>query len=217
MSAATDPVSVGRHDEEHLRRFLRARAARDAVEMRRWWDELVVDFYDRVDGFVAAAHRGRLDADEHELAVQRSMIRFSENLFETFEGISMGQLVNATLQLAKYICMDVQKEAAKAREKAGASFDAGWDDPAAGDAPRWHGDAARRAFEDEEVAHDVTAFFGWALPQVADTHRAVLRMTIDGAAVDEICTALAITPANVYQRRKRGIDELRQLKEQYDA
>ena len=67
--------AVGRHDDEHLRRFLAARARGDAAAMRRWWDELVIDFYDRMDGFVAAAHRGRLDDDEHELAVAMSLTR----------------------------------------------------------------------------------------------------------------------------------------------
>ena len=57
---------VGRHEAEHLRRFLDARARGDAAAMRRWWEELVIDLYDRVDGLVHAAHRGRLDAREHE-------------------------------------------------------------------------------------------------------------------------------------------------------
>jgi len=216
VSTASDPVSVGRHDEEHLRRFLKARASKDAAEMRRWWDELVIDFYDRIDGFVGAAHRVRLSADEHELAVQRAMIRFSENLIGTFDGISMGQLVNATLQLAKYICMDVQKEATKGHERAAGSFDDGWRDPDAPDAG-WVHDVSKRAFEDAEAAHDIDAFLTWALPRVSGKQRDVLRMTVEGAEVEEICAALAISSANVYQRRKRGIDELRQLKEQYDA
>ena len=45
--------AVGRHEAEHLRRFLDARGRGDAAAMRRWWEELVIDLYDRVDGLVA--------------------------------------------------------------------------------------------------------------------------------------------------------------------
>ena len=40
---------MGRHEAEHLRRFLDARGRGDAAAMRRWWEELVIDLYDRVD------------------------------------------------------------------------------------------------------------------------------------------------------------------------
>ena len=77
MPARSDSSCVGKHADEHLRRFLAARDAGDAAGMRKWWDELVVDFYDRIDGLVYATHKGRLDDDEHELAVQLSLARFS--------------------------------------------------------------------------------------------------------------------------------------------
>jgi hypothetical protein len=77
--------------------------------MRRRWDELVIDFFDRMDGVVAAAHKGRLDDEEHELAVAVSRARFSKNLITTFDGISIGQLVNACKTLARGICIDVQR------------------------------------------------------------------------------------------------------------
>ena len=41
---------MGRHEAEHLRRFLDARARGDAAAMRRGWEELVIDLFDRVDG-----------------------------------------------------------------------------------------------------------------------------------------------------------------------
>ena len=106
---------MGSHADEHLRRFLAARAAGDGAGMRRWWEELVIDFYDRMDGFVYAAHKGRLDESEHELAVQAALIRFSTRLVETFAGGSMGELVNATKTLARGICMDVQRASVRAR------------------------------------------------------------------------------------------------------
>jgi len=138
MAAPSDPRTVGRYDEEHLRRFLTARAHDDEAGMRRWWGELVIDFFDRMDGLVFAAHRGRLDDEEHEIAVQQAMIRFSQNLITTFGGVSMGELVNATRTLARGICMDVQAASMRRREHEAASLEEGWDRDAE-DAVSHHG------------------------------------------------------------------------------
>jgi DNA-directed RNA polymerase specialized sigma24 family protein len=208
---------VGRHDAEHLRRFVHARANQDAAEMRRWWGELVVDFHDRMDGLVAAAHKGRLDDEEHELAVQLALIRFAQRLIGTFHGVSNGQLVNATLRLAEFACMDVQRQAIARRGPAEVSLDDGWDAEDGRGGPAWEHAAARRAFEDEEAARDTVEFIAWALPQVTDSRRRVLELTFEGAQLQEICAELDISDTNAYQRRSRGLKDLSQLKERYDA
>ncbi len=218
MTSRSDPRSVGKHDEEHLRRFLKARAEDDADEMRRWWSELVVDFKDRMDGFVAAAHRGRLDDEEHELAVQLAMIRFAQRLVRSFRGVSMGELVNATRTLARYACIDVQQQAVARREREVASLDALRGDPDAdGAAPPHEVDAARRRHEADAAARDVRDFLAWALPQVSKGRRRVLELSFEGAELTEICTELDISDVNVYQRRSRGLKDLAKLKELYDA
>jgi hypothetical protein len=219
MPAGSDPQAVGRFDEIHLRRFAEARERRDAGEMRRWWDELVLDFKDRMDGLVAAAHRGRLDDDEHELAVQLAMIRFAQGLVDTFDGMCMGQLVNATKTLARYACIDVQREAVARRERTGPSFDDGWDVAGEAGAGRaaWQHDVAVRDFERGEAARDVRAFLAWALPQVKEERRRVLELSFAGAELAEICEELGISRDNAYQRRSRGLADLRKLKELYDG
>lgn len=218
MLERSDARSVGRHEDEHLRRFVAARERGDAGEMRRWWEELVIDFYDRMDGLVAAAHRGRLDAEEHELAVQMSMARFSKNLVATFEGASIGQLVNACKQLARGICIDVQRISVRTHQHEGPSLDAGW--TAADDdrpAPRWEADEAMSRFERDERGAEAKDFLSWALPQLKDERRRVLDLTIHGAALPEIAEELGITKDNAYQRRCRAMKDLTKLKEQYDA
>jgi RNA polymerase sigma factor (sigma-70 family) len=217
MATRSDSPGVGRHDDEHLRRFLAARTRGDAAEMRRWWDELVIDFYDRMDGLVAVAHRGRLDHDEHELAVQMSMARFSERLISTYEGVSMGELVNACKTLARGICMDVQRAQARGRRGA-ASLDAGWSaDAEDRPTPSWEADEAWHRHEREERSAEVRDFLGWALPQLADDRRRVLELSFDGASIPEICAELGISEANAYQRRSRAFKDLTRLKERYDA
>jgi hypothetical protein len=214
----SDPPDVTRFDEEHLRRFLTARRDGDAIAMRRWWNELVVDFFDRMDGFVAAAHKGRLDDEEHEIAVELSLTRFSTNLITTFEGISMGQLVNACKVLASNICKDVQRASIRRREHERLSLDVGWDaDSDERVAPSWEADEAVRRFERQERAADVRDFLDWAMPQLRDDRRAVLMLTFEGLPMPEITGTLGITTDNGYQLRSRGFKDLAKLKERYDA
>ena len=212
MAAGSDTASVGRHEDEHLRRFLAARERGDAAEMRRWWDELVIDFYDRMDGLVAAAHKGRLDDDEHELAVAMSLTRFSNRLIDTFEGVSMGQLVNASKTLARGICIDVQRASMRRREHEGPSFDEGWSTDAEDRSPgSWEAEEALRRHERDERSVEVREFLDWALPQLGDDRRAVVELTFHGAAIPEIVAERAISQPNAYQLRSRGLKDLQRL------
>jgi len=216
MAAASEHTHVGSHADEHLRRFLAARDHADDAAMRRWWAELVIDFYDRMDGFVATAHRGRLDEEEHELALELSLARFTTNLIQTFNGTSMGELVNATKTLAHHICIDVQRSSIRERERRGGSFDDGWNDPERGQ-PRWEAEESRRRHDAAERSAEVRDFLGWALPQIGPDRRRVLELTFEGAELAEITAELGISRDNAYQRRSRGLKDLAKLKERYDA
>lgn len=216
VSASRERPEVVRHDNEHLRRFVAARAAGDGVEMRRWWEELVISLNDRIDGIVGTAHRGRLDDQEHEAAVVLAMARIGTRLMATFAGVSMGELVNATCTLARNICIDVQRASIAERERF-RSLDAGWDgDEEDRPSTRWEADEAWARLDKQERSADVTAFLDWALPQVSDTHRPVLKLTFRGEPVAAICDELHITEANVHQRRSRGMKELGKLRVRYD-
>jgi hypothetical protein len=209
---------VGRHENEHLRRFLAARDRGDAVEMRRWWEELVIDFKDRMDGLVYLAHKGRLDDDEHDLAVAMSMAKLSKNLIETFEGVSMGQLVNASKTLARGICIDVQRSAVRRHQHEAHSLDAGWDiDRDDRPAPAWEADESWSRFDRAQRSAEVRDLLDWALPQILPERRRVLELSFDGAEIAEICAELGATRDNAYQLRSRGFKDLKKLKEQYDA
>jgi hypothetical protein len=212
VAAGSDTASVGRHDDEHLRRFLAARQRGDAAEMRRWWDELVIDFYDRMDGLVAAAHKGRLDDEEHELAVAMSLTRFYTRLIDTFEGVSMGQLVNASKTLAHGICMDVQRASMRRHGHEGPSLDEGWDaDVEDRPSAPWEAQAAARRYDRDERSADVEAFLDWALPQLREDQRAVVELTFHGAEIPEIMAERGVSRPNAYQLRSRGMSDLRRL------
>jgi RNA polymerase sigma factor (sigma-70 family) len=216
VSARRDPPTVGKHEDEHLRRFVAARAADDGAAMRRWWDEVVTDMFDRMKGFVAAAHKGRLDADEHDLAVQLAMVRFNNNLIRTFRGSSMGELVNATRTLARGICMDVQRRSMRHARHGGRSLDEAPDPDDAGPSLA-EADESRRRHEDDEAQRDREDFLAWAIPQLKESRRRVIEMTLEGVPLEELATALDLSHANAYQLRSRGLKDLKKLKEQYDA
>jgi DNA-directed RNA polymerase specialized sigma subunit len=194
--------------EEHLRRFLTARAAGDAAAMRLWWEALVIDFHDRMDALIYLTHKGRLDEEEHELAKQLALTKFSKRLIETFRGGTIGELVNATKQLCRGVCIDVQRSSIRARRHAVASLD---------DTSSWEIEESRKRYEDASSAADAREFIAWALPQISDTYRPVLELTMYGATVPEIMDELDISQDNIYQRRRRGLQDLAKLKELYDT
>ncbi len=215
MASAPDPLPVAKHDDEHLRRFLLARSAGDTVEMKHWWGLLVEDFYERIRLRVAYESNGHLDWHEREDAVQLCLESFSDGLFRTFDGTSMGELVNAMKKLVFFRCIDIQRKEAR---HSGASLDSGWDeaDPDR-PAPDWEYDQARRRFEDTEDGRDHIGFLAWALPQLRERPRRVAEMMLAFATTEEICTEFAVSVDNAHQLRTRASKDLRDLKEQYDA
>lgn len=217
MAARSDLPGVSTHEGEHLRRFVAARDKGDVAAMRRWWEELVIDVADRMDGLVWLAHQGRLDDDEHEEAVQAAMIRFADKVVHSFQGVSMGELVNTCKTMARGICIDVQRKSIRLREREGRSLDAGWEaDGEDRASSSWGADEAVARLDREERSADVLAFLAWALPELPAERGRVVELTFQGATMDEIVEELGVTRANAYQLRSRGMRDLAKLKEQYE-
>ena len=225
MAAARDPHHVGRHDEEMLRRFLAARRAGDEDDARRWWDALLTDNFDRVRGMVALQARGRLSPDEQDEALQRALIRMANRMIHTFHGTSMGEWVESTRSLVRFLCMDTQRDAA-----AISSHERPLDEPAGGgeehDAGgRWDAqvyaaiEKRRReeeSLEDEEEAMaEGRAFLDWAVPQLSPQRRAVLELDRAGLPVDEIQRQLGVSRDVVYASRSRALKDLIRLRERW--
>lgn len=218
VATRSDSPSVGRYDDEHLRRFLAARKAADVVAMRTWWEELVIDFTDRMNGLVMTNHKGRLDHAEHEEAVQRALVKFSTKLIDSFQGSSMGELVNATKTLCRFVCIDVADDAKAYREKH-YSLDDGWSSAGEDErpSPQWEADAARAAHENEESEADMEDFLAWGLPQLIPSRRDVLERTLAGVPVPEICAELDLSENNAHQLRSRGNKDLAKLYTHYTS
>jgi DNA-directed RNA polymerase specialized sigma24 family protein len=224
VDAARDPSSVPRHDEHNLRRFLAARNAGDEAAARRWWDELVRDSFDRVRGMVMLRSRGHLSAVEQDEALQRALIKLSNNMIHTFNGSSMGEWVNATKTLVFGACVDTQRRE-KAASRHRAALDATDD---AGDQTGQLDGNVYKALEkqrleqqaDEQDADDdaqARGFLDWAVPQLSPKRRAVIELDRDDVPCEDIQERLGVSRDVVYASRSRALKDLAKLREEYPA
>jgi hypothetical protein len=206
---------VSSHDELLLRRFVACRDTGDAAGAQRWWREPVELNFDRVRSMVDVWGRGgRLSADERDEATQLALVKLWRNMVHSFHGGTMGEWVNATRSLVDYACLDVQRKHAKRSRREVWLDDERVDDE--GDVSGAHdkqlGDLAHERQRREDEVAGAQAFVDWALPQIADERRrVVLERTLERAQADDIVAELDVTKANLYQLRRRGLDDLGRL------
>ena len=222
MNAGRDPSSVPRHDEHNLRRFLAARRAGDEAAARRWWDELVRDNFDRVRGMVILRSRGHLSAVEQDDALQRALIKLSNNMIHTFNGTSMGEWVNATKTLVFGACVDTQrreKAASRLRTPLDATDESGED---TGQLDRnVYRALEKQRLEQEAQAQDADedaqarGFLDWAVPQLSDKRRAVIELDRQDVPCEDIQERLGVSRDVVYASRSRALKDLAELRQEY--
>lgn len=213
-----------RLDAEKLRRFLTARRSGDAAGAQQWWDELLTDNFDRIKAMVLLESRGRLSQDEQDEALQRALIKITNNMIRTFRGTTMGEWVESVKTLVKFACIDTQRRAARisAHEK---SFDAPWSD-GDNDASRLEKDV-NAAIEDrrseDESARDEQdqleagqCFLDWAIPQLSPKRRAVIELDRSGASIEDIQGRLGVSRDVVYASRSRALKDLAELRKAYE-
>lgn len=225
MATADDPPIVGRASGEALRRWRACRARGDAAGAAQAWDDVVTQEFDRLDGMVRAAGRrgSRLSAAEIEDAVSLAAKKFVVELPESFEGTSMGELVNTLKACAEFACLDVQRTEARRSAKRVPLEDVGEDGelrPSQAVLDRRLRDAADAEADEAEAEADEEreAFLAWAVPRIPDERqRLVWQRTLERVPAAEIAEELGVTKDNLYQLRSRGLRALRKLKEQWDG
>lgn len=219
MAPARDPQTVSRGDEEKLRRFVHCRDTGDLEGAQRWWTELVEDNADRVRGMVAVWGRdGRLSAEEQEEAVQTALIKVWRNMVGTFAGTSMGEWVNAVKRCTEFACLDIQRRAATRRTREGSLDETiQGEEGAVGRYDRRLAEHAEEEHRRHEERAEASGFVTWAVAQMKnERRRIVIERTLDGVPAEEIAAELEVEIGNLYQLRKRGMDDLARLKERYD-
>jgi len=212
--------------DQLVRRFVAARERSDRAEMVLVWEALCVKTLDRVRGLVKGFHfpggYERLPAHRMDDAVQEAYLRVQAQAAK-FRGTTEAELNAALYQWVWNACMDYGRRELRHDERAGGSFDQPAFDDEGGRSRYEHlleHEARRRELErgDKEQAEaDLRAdrdLVAWAISQVDnDNYRAVLELTFGDPPLsgEDIAARLDITPENVYQRRRRGLQRMEQI------
>lgn len=222
VAATRDPHKVARHDEHKLRQFLAARRAGDADRARRWWDEIVSDNFDRVHGMVFLQSRGHLSSHEQDEALQRALIKLTNNMIHTFNGTSMGEWVESTRTLVFGACVDTQRRAATTSKRESGlhqTDDDGAQTSRLDSAVYAAIEKERREREDDELQADDIAygqrFLDWAVPQLSAKRRAVVELDREDVPVGKIQERLGVSRDVVYASRSRALRDLGKLRQDY--
>lgn len=200
----TDPA------ERALRRFVRARTARDGDAMKFAWEQFVLAELPRIRGLVtffrhAALPDGRIPRHDHDVVVTNVFLRLRDQL--KLEGASIGEARACVRNAVSWACLDYMRQHVREDRRRGGSIDTHdeRDGAASGAPPRTvEPVTGPELVPDQALGADVTA----ALRRVDDNKREVVVLSLAGYDADEIATRLGLTRANVYQLRRRGYAQL---------
>lgn len=199
--------------ERLLRRVIAARRRGDGVAMKAAWEQLVLAEFPRVRTVIATYRNpslpgGRVPREDHDDVAQDAFLKLRAIVLE---GSSVGEaraLIRraTTFALHEYARQHVRHDV----ERAGSLDDQG-DDPdvdTGGVARQAELDAAARRTDDAELAllrDDLLR----GLQAVDPNKREIVSLTLKGYGGDEIAERLELTRDNVFQRRRRGLAQLR--------
>jgi RNA polymerase sigma factor (sigma-70 family) len=213
------------YEPDHLlvRRYAAARERGQDHEAAALWERLAVNNFDRITmlcrafrfpgGAALPPHEAGGAASEAYLRVMSMGANFRER--------ELGQFQAALFRTVRNTCLDYGRRELRHQRHSAGSIDSTWEPGGEGgpyDAALAAYDADRRAQADEALRdearrQEASRLVRWAIAQVAnDNYRAVLELTyiekLDAAAIAQ---RLRITPDNVYQRRRRGVQELERI------
>jgi DNA-directed RNA polymerase specialized sigma24 family protein len=212
----------GRSDQSLLHDYAAARARGDDAAAAAAWRELAVNNFDRIKQSVKLFRFSpggpRLPEDEHGSAASEAYLRVIA-MGADFRSREVGAFYAALHNTVLNSCKDFGRKELRHARRAAGSLDSTYEpDGAAGpyDAALAAYDAelrarGRDAVETERDALEAEQLVRWAIGRVAnDNYRAVLERTYGDAPMtgEQIAADLGITAQNVYQRRRRGGQEL---------
>jgi RNA polymerase sigma factor (sigma-70 family) len=198
-----------------VERFAIARDHGDAPAARQLWGAIAVKLDDRLKVFVRSlvipnTAGERLHPDDRDEALQRARRRVWFKLGATFNGVSVGELHNAARKGTWYACTDVARERMRQEQRTRRSRRIATDDH--DELDRLSRAQATHTFERAGELAELKDRLDRAMALMKNpTHREVLMLDRLGVPDDEIAQRLGITRDNVYQRRKRGLTNLKEL------
>lgn len=198
-----------------------ARDRGDAAGALRAWRMLLTAEYSRVQALVRGFRHPSLpgqripSADCDDVA-QNVFIRLNGKA-GTLQGRSVGELRKFMSKATSYACLDYVDHHVRDDRRRGAAIDA------EGDAGTRGVETAMRRLADQLAADadtslEARAEVHEALAEVDDNKRAIIVLDLQGIETPEIAERLGLTAANVYQRRRRGLKQLKEaLRERRDG
>lgn len=222
----SDPDLVERRAEQLMKEFVRARARGDKPAMQRWWGELLTLQFDRLIAMVKRHAQGVVFGSEIDDAISEAAMRMALKAWRQHEGDTVGSF-NATMStVCRFSCREVQRKAARVSKRRGGSLDAvprdgheapGWADSTYAD---FEAERLRAHAEEEERRETLAAdrdFVAWAVPQLPGRPREVFELLLEGRTPTEIMERLGMERNAVDQNKRRAVQALRKLKEQYPS
>ncbi len=199
-----------------VERFAVARDHGDTAAAKQLWGAIALKLDDRLKVFVrsyvvVAATGERLHHDDRDEAFQLARRRVWFNLGETFKGVSVGELHNAARTATGFACADVARARMKREQRTWRSRKATAQE-ADDELERRSAGHARERHEADGRAAEAKDRVDRAMGRMTNPkHREVLMLERIGLTDEEIAAKLGITPTNVYQRRHRGLVNLKEL------
>src|SRR3954470_19847691 len=214
-----------------LRRYHGALARGDLPAAAEAWDQLAVQNFDRINQtvklfrFGAASGKGIPVVDQGS-AVSEAFLRV-QAMGASFRKQEVEAFYAALVQTVKFACQDFGRKEFRHTKKSGGSLDERFDPesevgPYSGALAAWEASRHERASEqivDELEAQREEGLISWAISQIKnEKHREVLKLTYDEKlTAEEIAERLGISRENAYQRRSRGLKELKKILDEHDA
>lgn len=191
-----------------------ARERGDREGARRLWLQILLAELPRVRGIVAAQRDSslpdsRVPREDVDDVVQEVFVRLHDKI-DNLRGKSVGELRNFMRAAAVFAFKDYVRRHVRDDQHRHGSFDERSVDGGSTSTERELARLAERLAADDDEALIAREILHPALALIDEDKRMVLVMDSRGVPIAEIMEALGITRDAVYQRRKRGHDQLRE-------
>lgn len=191
----------------------RAREDGDAERALRIWRLIVSAELPRVRAIVGAFRDpslpgGRVPLSDRDDLTQDVFVRL-HNKSGQLTGSSVGELRSFMATVTKYACLDYVRRHVRDDMRRADAFDADDDQTS----PAFRAAVERLTNDlasDRNRSCEARALVHEALIEVDDNKRRIIVMDLQGYSTDEIAADLGLSAENVYQRRRRGLKQLRE-------
>lgn len=179
--------------------------------MKDAWAAFVQAEIPRIRGLIStfrheALPNGRVPREDRDVVVSDAFVRLRDGL--KLEGATIGEARACVRHAATWAFQDYVRAYVREDRRRGGSIDR---HPDADERGGGRGRPPVEPATGPDVVHDeaTRARIGDLVLRIDENKREVVVLSVAGHSADEIAARLSLTRANVYQLRKRGLDQLR--------